>query len=89
MAIEVSAPHGAVLAIDEPKIGRGESMAKGAEHAGFADARLSGEKRAGASMHRLGEILDERLFGRWEPELGVADVFGEGLGGEAEVGEVV
>src|ERR1700729_1196262 len=89
MAIEVSASDGRILAVDEPEVGGSEGVAQGAQDAGLADARLAGEQSAGASVHGVGEVLDERELGGRQPELGVGDVLGERIGGESEVREVI
>src|SRR5579872_4476066 len=87
MAVEVAPSDGAVLAVDEAEVGRGEGMAQCAQDARFSDSWLAGEH--GAGVHGVGEVFDQGEFGRREPELGVTDVFGERLGGKTEVREVV
>ena len=89
MSVEVAAPDGGVLAVDESEVGGGQGVAQGAQHAGLADAGLAGEQGAGAGVHGVGEVLDQGELGRGEPELVVADVLGERLGGQSEVREVI
>jgi hypothetical protein len=89
VAIKVSPSDGGILAIDESEVGGSESVAEGAENAGLADAGLAREQRAGAGVHGFGEVFDEGELGGRHPKLGVGDVLGERLCGEAEVGEVI
>jgi hypothetical protein len=89
MSIEVSPADGGILAIDESEVGGSEGVTEGAENASLAHPGLAGEQRAGAGVHGLGEVLDEGELGGRHPKLGVGDVLGERLGGEAEVREVV
>ena len=68
VAVEVAPTDGAVLAVDQAEVGRGERMAKGAQHACLSDPRLAGEQGAGAGVHGVGEVFDQGEFRRGEPE---------------------
>jgi hypothetical protein len=88
LAVEVAATERGIVAIRESEAGGGDAVAKRAQDAGLADARLADEHDRGALVERFEQRIDDDLLGGWQPEVAVEDFLGERRVLEREVCEV-
>ena len=89
LPVEVAATERGIMAVGQPAALGGHPRSHCTQDARLADTRFAREQHRVVLGDRLADIVDERLLGRRDPELGVPEFLGERPHREAEVVEII